>query len=75
MALSKFRKTIDDAEPHFIAYLHLHHLGGQTGPYTLGILQLELHLSTAAFDQVKDQHRGQPLELFIGGVLAHVEDL
>jgi hypothetical protein len=73
--LSQFRQAVDDAEPDFIADLHLYHFSRQAGAHTLGILQLELHLASAALDQVKEKHRGQPLELVVGRVLAHVKDL
>jgi hypothetical protein len=73
--LSQLRQAVDDSEPDFIADLHLHHFGDQAGAHMLGILKLELDLSPAALDQVKQQHRGQPLEFVISGVLAHVEDL
>jgi hypothetical protein len=73
--LSQFRQTVDDAEPDLIADLHLHHFRRQAGAHTLGILQLELDLASAALNQMKKKHRGQPLELFVGRVLAHVEDL
>src|SRR6476469_8857616 len=73
--LAQFRQTVDDAEPNFVANLHLHHFSRETGAHTLGILQLELHLASATLDKVKKQHRGKPVEFLVGGVLAHVEDL
>jgi hypothetical protein len=73
--LSQFREAVDDTEPDFVADLHLHHFGGEAGAHMLGILELELDLSSTALDQVKQKHRGQPLKFVISGVLAHVEDL
>jgi hypothetical protein len=73
--LSQFRQPVDDPEPYFVANLHLHHFRCETGAHTLGILQLELHLAPTALDKVKEQHRGEPVEFLIGGVLAHIEDL
>ena len=73
--LAQFRQTVDDAEPNFVANLHLHHFSRKTGAHTLGILQLELHLASATLDKVKEQHRGEPVEFLVGGVLAHIEDL
>jgi hypothetical protein len=73
--LLEFWEAIDDTKSHFIPDLHLHHLGRETGAHTLGIFQFELDLTSAALDQMKQQQRGQPVELLIGGVLTHVEDL
>lgn len=73
--LSQFRQAVDDAEPYFITDLHLHHFSRQAGAHTVGILQLELHLASATLDEMEKKHSGQPLELVIGRVLAHVEDL
>jgi hypothetical protein len=73
--LPQFRQAVDDPKPYLIPNLHLHHLGRQAGTHALGVFQLELDLSTATFDEMKQQHRRQTLEFFIRRVLAHVEDL
>ena len=73
--LAQFRQTVDDPESYFIADLHLHHFSGETCAHALGILELELHLSSTALDEVKEQHRGEPMEFLVGGVLTHIEDL
>ena len=73
--LSEFRETIDDAEPYFITDLHLDHFRREARAHPLGILQPELHLSSAAFNKMEQEHRRQALKLVVGGMLAHVEDL
>src|SRR5688572_2604703 len=73
--LLEFWQAIDDAKPHFITDLHLHHLGRETGAHTLGVFQFELDLTSAALDQMKQQQCGQPMQLLIGSVFTHVEDL
>ena len=73
--LPQFRQTVDDSKPYLITDLHLDHLGRQAGAHALGVFQIELDLSTATFDEMKQQHRRQTLEFFICRVLAHVQDL
>ena len=73
--LAQFGKPVDDTEPYFIANLHLHHFGREACTHPLSVLQIELHLSSAPFDEVEQEHRGKPLKFFIGRMLAHVEDL
>jgi hypothetical protein len=73
--LEQFWQAIDDAKSDFVPYLHLHHLGREAGAHTLSILQLELDLSTALLNQVKQEERRQSLKLIVRRVLTHIEDL
>lgn len=73
--LAQFWQTVDDAETDFIPNLHLNHLRRKARAHTLGVFQLELHLPSAALDEMKQQHRGEPVKFIVGRVLAHVEDL
>jgi len=61
----QFREAIDNAQPHFISYLHLNHFGSEVLSDPLGIFELELHLSTTLLHK----------KLVIGRMLAQVENL
>lgn len=71
----QFREAIDNAQPHFISYLHLNHFGSEVLSDPLGIFELELHLSTTLLHKMVEQKRSQTLKLVIGRMLAQVENL
>ena len=73
--LSELWQAVDDTQPNFITNLHLNHFRRQAGAHALSIFEIELHLASAALDEMKQQHRRQTLKFLIRRMLAHIQDL
>jgi len=73
--LLQFRQAIDDTQSHFVAHLHLHHLGGQAFTDPKGIFHFKLNLSTTSLNEVKEQQVRDVLQFLVSRVSAQVQDI
>jgi hypothetical protein len=75
IGLRQFRQTIDDAQTHFVADLHLYHLGRQAFTNPVGILQLKLNLSATLLNEVEKQQVREVLQVLVTRVRAQIQNL
>jgi hypothetical protein len=73
--LGKFRQAIDNAQTHFVADLHLHHLGRQAFTNPVGILQLKLNLSATLLNEMEKKQVREVLQILITRMRAQIHNL
>lgn len=73
--LLQFRQAVDDAQPHVVAELDLHHFRGEIVADLLNFLRGEPHLSPASFNQMIEQQGRKIVHFFVVGMLTAVENL
>jgi hypothetical protein len=73
--LLKLRHAVDDAESHIVAQLDLNHFAGKVLTHLFDVLDAELQLTAAPFDEVIEQQGCQVLDLIVIGMVAEVQNL